>query len=70
MIVVYHAIFCLFFIQGVLLLHPGWVKTRMGESDVLFTTTESVDGMRAVIDTFDLHKSGNFYRFDGSVLPW
>lgn len=56
--------------MGVLLLHPGWVKTRMGGPGALITTTESVDGMRAVIESFDLHKSGNFYRFDGSVIPW
>ncbi len=55
---------------GVLLLHPGWVKTRMGGPDAQISTKESVDGMRAVIDSFDLHKSGNFYRFDGSVIPW
>ena len=55
---------------GVLLLHPGWVKTRMGGPGARITTTQSVTGMRAVIDTFDISKSGNFYRFDGSVIPW
>ncbi len=55
---------------GILLLHPGWVKTRMGGPDALLSTTESVNGMRAVIESFDLHKSGNFYRFDGGVIPW
>jgi NAD(P)-dependent dehydrogenase (short-subunit alcohol dehydrogenase family) len=55
---------------GVLLLHPGWVKTRMGGPDALISTTESVNSMRAVIENFDIHKSGNFYRFDGSVIPW
>jgi len=55
---------------GVLLLHPGWVKTRMGGPDAPLGTTESVNGMRAVIESFDLHKSGNFYRFDGCVIPW
>lgn len=55
---------------GVLLLHPGWVKTRMGGSDARLSTTESVNGMRAIIETFDISESGNFYRFDGSVIPW
>lgn len=55
---------------GVLLLHPGWVKTRMGGPGALITTKQSVDGMRTVIESFDLHKSGKFYRYDGSMIPW
>ncbi len=55
---------------GVLLLHPGWVKTRMGGPDALISTKESVNGMRGVIATFEIEKSGQFYRYDGSVIPW
>ncbi len=55
---------------GVLLLHPGWVKTRMGGPDAHISTIDSVNGMRAIIDTFQMSNSGNFYRFDGSVIPW
>ena len=55
---------------GVLLLHPGWVKTRMGGPDAQISTTESVNGMRAVIDNFDISRTATFYRFNGSVIPW
>lgn len=55
---------------GVLLLHPGWVKTRMGGESALYTPTESVQGMRELIDTFTLEQSGTFLRFDGVQMPW
>ena len=55
---------------GLLLLHPGWVKTRMGGAGALFSTQESVDGMRSVIDRFDMDISGAFYHFKGNVIPW
>ncbi len=42
----------------------------MGGPDALLSTTESVNGMRAVINSFERYKSGAFYRFDGSVIPW
>ena len=55
---------------GVLLLHPGWVQTRMGGPGALITTEESVNGMRSVIDRFNSYQSGTFYRYDGSMIPW
>lgn len=55
---------------GVLLLHPGWVKTRMGGSGAWLSTKESVDGMRKVIDHFELRDSGKFFRYDGTTIPW
>ncbi|MGZ4960169.1 MAG: SDR family oxidoreductase [Methylomonas sp.] len=57
---------------GVLLLHPGWVRTDMGGSNALIDVEESVTGMRQRIEGFSLEQSGNFVRYDdgGSVLPW
>jgi NAD(P)-dependent dehydrogenase (short-subunit alcohol dehydrogenase family) len=55
---------------GVLLLHPGWVKTRMGGESALYTPTESVLGMRELIDKFTPDQSGTFLRFDGVQMPW
>jgi NAD(P)-dependent dehydrogenase (short-subunit alcohol dehydrogenase family) len=55
---------------GVLLLHPGWVKTRMGGADAPLTPAESVAGMRARVDTFRMDMSGRFFRYDGSGIPW
>ena len=55
---------------GVLLLHPGWVNTRMGGPNAPLSTEQSVNGMRALVDRFEMHQSGNFYRYDGSLIPW
>ena len=55
---------------GVLLLHPGWVRTRMGGWDAPLTVAESVAGMRARVDAFSLDMSGRFLRYDGADIPW
>jgi NAD(P)-dependent dehydrogenase (short-subunit alcohol dehydrogenase family) len=54
---------------GVLLLHPGGVRTRMGPANGL-TPEESVRGLRRVIDSFTLDQSGRFFNYDGTPLPW
>jgi NAD(P)-dependent dehydrogenase (short-subunit alcohol dehydrogenase family) len=54
---------------GVLLLHPGWVSTRMGGSGGI-SPEESVRGLRRVIDAFTLKDSGRFIQYDGTELPW
>ncbi len=55
---------------GVLLLHPGWVKTRMGGPDSPLTPEESVSAMRALVEKFRPEMSGRFFRYDGSEIPW
>jgi NAD(P)-dependent dehydrogenase (short-subunit alcohol dehydrogenase family) len=55
---------------GVLLLHPGWVKTRMGGEDAPLSAAESVAAMRKRVDTFRMDMSGRFYRYDGGGIPW
>ena len=55
---------------GVLLLHPGWVKTRMGGWDAPLTPAESVAGMRVQVDTFSPDKNGRFFRYNGTEIPW
>ncbi|WAR46854.1 SDR family oxidoreductase [Methylomonas rapida] len=55
---------------GVLILHPGWVKTDMGGKDALIDVEESVTGMRECIAGFTMAQSGAFLKYDGSVLPW
>lgn len=54
---------------GILLLHPGGVRTRMGPGEGI-TVETSVRGLRRLIDGFHLHDSGTFRRFDGSPMPW
>ena len=55
---------------GVLILHPGWVRTRMGGERAPLSPTESVTGMRRLIDRFRQENSGHFYRYDGTEIPW
>jgi NAD(P)-dependent dehydrogenase (short-subunit alcohol dehydrogenase family) len=55
---------------GVLILHPGGVKTRMGPPGGI-STEKSVKGMRRVIERFDLERdTGSFVQFDGTFMPW
>jgi NAD(P)-dependent dehydrogenase (short-subunit alcohol dehydrogenase family) len=55
---------------GVLIFHPGWVKTDMGGPDALITAEQSVSGMRALITNFSLDHSGSFVKYDGTPMPW
>lgn len=55
---------------GVLLLHPGWVQTRMGGEGTSLMPPESVAGMRSLVDTFTLDRSGRFFRYDSIEMPW
>ena len=55
---------------GVLMLHPGWVKTDMGGKNALINVEESVAGMRQQIETFNLQKTGRFLNYEGVQLPW
>ena len=54
---------------GVLILHPGGVKTRMGPSNGISPET-SVHGMRRIAERFRLEDSGSFLRYDGVKMPW
>lgn len=51
-------------------LHPGWVKTDMGGPNALITTEQSVTGMRRVINQLKMEDSGNFFAYDGQIVPW
>lgn len=55
---------------GVLILHPGWVRTDMGGPNGLIDVEESVSGMCAVIDKFTIADTGRFIKYDGAALPW
>lgn len=55
---------------GVLILHPGWVKTDMGGPNGLIEAEESIGGMRQVIAGFTLQQSGDFLKYDGKLMPW
>lgn len=54
---------------GVLLLHPGGVKTRMGPRGGI-SAEQSVSGMRRIIDQFEFKHTGRFIKYDGTPMPW
>jgi NAD(P)-dependent dehydrogenase (short-subunit alcohol dehydrogenase family) len=55
---------------GVVILHPGWVKTDMGGTNAPIEVEESIAGMRQVLADFTLEQSGSFIRYDGKLAPW
>lgn len=55
---------------GLLIVHPGAVKTRMGGVASRLESHESVNSMRQLLDGFTVAQSGRFFRYDGSEIPW
>ena len=58
--------------QGVAaaVLHPGWVQTRMGGASAPLSPEQSVAGLRRVIAGLTPERSGGFYNYDGTTIPW
>ena len=55
---------------GVLIFHPGWVKTDMGGPHALIDSETSVTGMIKQISNFNMSQTGRFIKYDGTQLPW
>jgi NAD(P)-dependent dehydrogenase (short-subunit alcohol dehydrogenase family) len=55
---------------AVVVLSPGWVKTRMGGAGAEITPEQSVGDMRKLVERLTMDDSGRFLRRDGSELPW
>jgi len=55
---------------AVITLHPGWVLTDMGGPNALITVTQSVTGLRKVIDQLTPQNTGRFVAYDGQEIPW
>jgi len=55
---------------GVLLVHPGWVRTAMGTAAADLDVEESAAGVRAVIDAFKTSEGLAFRAWDGRDIPW
>jgi len=54
----------------VVVMHPGWVRTDMGGASAPLSPSDSVSGMRKVIDGLTPGDNGKFLNYDGSVIPW
>jgi NAD(P)-dependent dehydrogenase (short-subunit alcohol dehydrogenase family) len=52
------------------LLHPGWVRTRMGGPSGKISVEECVEGQQRILDALTPDQSGRFFNYDGRELPW
>ncbi|HET9230670.1 MAG TPA: SDR family oxidoreductase [Vitreimonas sp.] len=52
------------------LLHPGWVRTRMGGPSGKISVEECVEGQQKLLDGLTPAQSGRFFNYDGRELPW
>ncbi|HCI88862.1 MAG TPA: short-chain dehydrogenase [Gammaproteobacteria bacterium] len=55
---------------SVAVVHPGWVRTDMGGPNGLIDVQTSVSGMLAVIDGLSPDNAGDFFNYDGNLIPW
>ncbi|WP_197484283.1 SDR family oxidoreductase [Halioglobus sp. HI00S01] len=51
-------------------MHPGWVQTRMGGPGAAITSEESVKGMLQVFAGLGTKDNGRFYDYQGESIPW
>jgi NAD(P)-dependent dehydrogenase (short-subunit alcohol dehydrogenase family) len=54
----------------VAVVHPGWVRTDMGGGGADIAPEESAAALIALGDGLTMAKTGQFFRWDGSVHPW
>ena len=55
---------------GVVMLHPGWVRTAMGGQSAPLLPAESITSLRKVINNLTINDSGRFLNYDGQNIPW
>ncbi len=53
-----------------IVLHPGWVQTGMGGDDAPTTPAQSAAGLIKVIEAKSIKQTGEFFDFQGKVIPW
>jgi len=53
-----------------IVMNPGWVQTDMGGPQAPLRATESIKGMRSVIDRLTPADSGTFWTHEGEQMPW
>lgn len=51
-------------------LHPGWVRTRMGGAGAAIDAQTSVAGLVTVINDLTPADNGKFYDYQGASIPW
>ena len=53
-----------------IVVHPGWVQTRMGGSGAGIDAKESVAGLRNIISELQTADSGTFFDYSGEQIPY
>lgn len=58
--------------QGVrvVVMDPGWVKTRMGGEGAVLEPEESIKGMLKTIHGLKEGETAKFFQYDGEEIPW
>lgn len=49
---------------------PGWVKTRMGGPNAPLEAPDAIAGLRKTIAGLTLKSSGQFWLYNGDIIPW
>ena len=55
---------------SVAICHPGWVQTDMGGPNALIDTRTSIKGLMGVVEQLGPENTGQFFNYDGFVIPW
>ena len=55
---------------GVLMLHPGWVRTGMGGPDATMEVSESASAIVSTLGKLTFDHTGRFVNWDGTEHPW
>lgn len=53
-----------------IVVHPGWVRTRMGGEAAPVTPAESASGIWRLAQGLSREHSGRFYDYQGREIPW
>ena len=53
-----------------ILLHPGWVRTRMTEGRGLVDADESAGGLIKAMESEYGEVNGRWYDYKGDEIPW
>jgi NAD(P)-dependent dehydrogenase (short-subunit alcohol dehydrogenase family) len=54
----------------VIVMDPGWVKTRMGGSGAVLEPEVSIGGMLKIVHGLSEADNGRFYTYTGEQVPW
>lgn len=54
----------------VIVMDPGWVKTRLGGEGAILEPEESIGGMLKVIHGLGQGDNGKFFSYQGDEIPW